>query len=283
MGDRVSRADLRRIVSRAMRESNLDLLRRLDAYADAIYERTARRVDVGPFVCFLHPTSDLEGMSAVHVRGPLREDFAAHLAEVKRVFAEHERRCELEFFEELWPTLLPQLEANGFVKPHHNPAMIVDRPSFRNESVAGLDVRQLGPDDDLWAAYRLGFAAFEMEGEVKKDHVEAIRRDIEREEAYLYAAFDGDQIIGTAIRFPTKAALALLGFIATAPEHRRRGIAGHLTSIATAAAFDDGADEVWLTAGSAAAVRLYERLGFRRVGTSIEMSLGDDPAAKKKA
>jgi ribosomal protein S18 acetylase RimI-like enzyme len=63
--------------------------------------------------------------------------------------------------------------------------------------------------------------------------------------------------------------------VATLPAARRRGLAGAVTGALARAALDAGATTVFLSAQDDAVARVYERLGFRRVGTA---GLAEPPA-----
>lgn len=64
--------------------------------------------------------------------------------------------------------------------------------------------------------------------------------------------------------------------ITTLPEYRRRGIGAALTAFVTRAAFDSGAEVVFLIAVNDAAGRVYERLGFRTVARLLEYEQKSD-------
>ena len=55
--------------------------------------------------------------------------------------------------------------------------------------------------------------------------------------------------------------------------HRRRGIAGAITSALTAAAIAAGVELAWLTPGDDGAHRVYARAGFQDKTTMLHMSL----------
>lgn len=254
-------------------DRDLALLRRLDAYGDELYARTRRAVRVGPFTCFIHPTTDLDGMSTVHVPGPFEGDLRPHLEEVIRVFADAGRTCAFEYFEDLWPDLLPVLLENGFGALNRYPVMVVSPEDFVAERVPGLEVRKVRADDDLWAVQHVGHLSFENPGPITDAHIETMRRELEAGEVHIYASFLEGVPVGVGIWLPVIDRISLITFVATLPEHRGRGIAGRVTSVAIADAIAAGAEHVWLTAGGEGATRLYERLGFRRIGMSIDTRL----------
>jgi predicted GNAT family acetyltransferase len=56
--------------------------------------------------------------------------------------------------------------------------------------------------------------------------------------------------------------------VATLPAFRRRGIGAALTAFLTSDAGDRGVRTVFLSAGNEDVARVYERAGFRRIGTA---------------
>jgi predicted GNAT family acetyltransferase len=56
--------------------------------------------------------------------------------------------------------------------------------------------------------------------------------------------------------------------VATLPVARRRGLGGAVAAALARAALGAGADTVFLSAQDDAVARVYERVGFRRVGTA---------------
>jgi predicted GNAT family acetyltransferase len=56
--------------------------------------------------------------------------------------------------------------------------------------------------------------------------------------------------------------------VATLPAFRRRGIAAALTSLLVEDALGRGVRTLFLSAGDAAVARIYERVGFRQLGTA---------------
>jgi predicted GNAT family acetyltransferase len=57
--------------------------------------------------------------------------------------------------------------------------------------------------------------------------------------------------------------------IGTVPEHRRKGVAGSVTSALIRDCLGLGCDTVFLTAGDDRAVRAYQRVGFRTMARGM--------------
>lgn len=111
------------------------------------------------------------------------------------------------------------------------------------------------------------------------------RRDLE---AYLAAQPDGWFVIVDRGEIVAVAgALAYgsfcwLGLVATDPVRQREGLASKLSARLVAWAHDKGCKTIALEA-SAAGRPLYERLGFRMVGETLELSPPSDVAPRKPA
>ena len=99
-----------------------------------------------------------------------------------------------------------------------------------------------------------------------------------------FGAFDPDLgAVGGGSHNPRGDVTEIVG-VGVLPAHRRRGIAGHLTWALAADAAEAGVRTLFMSAGSDDVARVYEGVGFQRVGTaciSAEWSVraGAAPAA----
>lgn len=76
---------------------------------------------------------------------------------------------------------------------------------------------------------------------------------------------EGVLAVGTAQRAGDVVEIAGVG---TLPAARRRGLGGAVTAALARDALERGAELVFLSAGSPVIARVYERVGFRRIGTA---------------
>jgi predicted GNAT family acetyltransferase len=84
----------------------------------------------------------------------------------------------------------------------------------------------------------------------------------------MYGAFDPELgALGGGSHNPRGDVTEIVG-VGVLPAHRRRGIAGHLTWALAADAAASGVRTVFMSAGSDDVARIYEGVGFRRVGTA---------------
>ena len=84
----------------------------------------------------------------------------------------------------------------------------------------------------------------------------------------MYGAFDPELgAVGGGSHNPRGDVTEIVG-VGVLPAHRRRGIAGHLTWALAQDAADAGVRTAFMSAGSDDVARIYEGVGFRRVGTA---------------
>jgi ribosomal protein S18 acetylase RimI-like enzyme len=147
---------------------------------------------------------------------------------------------------------------------------------------AGVTLRMLVPDDPALpaaqAVVELAFAAEGMDlgdaGTEARDLALAQLGELaflrERLRSGLtgMAVAEGDEgALGAGSHQLAAGGAEAMG-IGTLPAARRRGIGAAVTGRLVQDALDRGADIVFLSAAGDAVARLYERLGFRRVGTA---------------
>lgn len=78
--------------------------------------------------------------------------------------------------------------------------------------------------------------------------------------------------VGGGSYLPVDGVAEIVG-VAVLPAYRRRGLAGHLTYVLATDALERGVDTVFCSAQSDAVARVYEAVGFRRVGTACIASV----------
>ena len=150
------------------------------------------------------------------------------------------------------------------------------------EAPAGVTLRMLGADDPALpaaqAVVELAFAANGMEpgdvGAEARDLAQARLGDLgflrERLRRGLtgMAVAEGDVGALAAGAHQLAAGVAEVMGVGTLPAARRRGIGGAVTGRLVQDARERGAELVFLSAADDDVARLYERLGFHRVGTA---------------
>ncbi|MCW2992128.1 MAG: acetyltransferase [Solirubrobacterales bacterium] len=243
------------------------LLERLQAGSVALAGSNRETVRVAPFTAFVDARRSLKYFSyAVPDQGAGAEA-AASLEALAAAFSERGRTGRIELVEELTPALPAAVEAAGWSLSERVPIMVCTSDSLVIPPVPeGIEVivPDAGSPEDVIAGWHrtLGIA-FGDEKEIEAAEIEVWR---ERAPTSFYAAaLSEGEVIGTAAGAPLSHGNCEIGAVATLPAYRRRGIAGHLTAEATAAAFAAGAEIVWLTSAPEAE-RIYAQAGFSVVG-----------------
>ncbi|PVC65338.1 GNAT family N-acetyltransferase [Streptomyces sp. CS081A] len=252
------------------------VLKRIEAYYDAVPRSSARAEEFGPLTLFVR---EGEGWP-FYARPALGHEGEVPVAAVERVRARQRELGVPEAFEwvaETAPGLRAAVEASGLAV-HEHPLMLLEGAPLTVPEPAGVTVRMVDADDPgLESAVAAPYAAFGFPPEPGTAERTAAR--ITAGLTRLAAAFD-DTEDGTAGGTKGAAALAagqhqpvggvseVVG-VGTVPAARRRGLGLAVTAALVADARARGAELVFLSASDADVARLYGRLGFRTVATAL--------------
>jgi ribosomal protein S18 acetylase RimI-like enzyme len=256
-----------------------ELLARLERYYDEVPRASSDTEEHGPFTIFVS-----RGGWPYYARPRLGLSSDLTPDEVTAVL---DRLGELgvprsiEWVHENTPSLRDAAVAAGIEVGDH-PLLVLHGAPVERASPAV--VRRVGPGDpDLAAvqgAIHVGFGqddtrtgpASVAERDAKAaevapglDHLASV---LEAGQSVLYGAFDPELgAVGGGSHNPRGEVTEIVG-VGVLPAHRRRGIAGHVTWALTQDAASSGATTVFMSAGSDDVARIYEGVGFRRVGTA---------------
>jgi ribosomal protein S18 acetylase RimI-like enzyme len=244
-----------------------DLLTVLERYYDAAPRPMATAEQVGPFTLFVRDGGNWD----FYARPRLRLAQPVTRADVDEV---RSRQRELGVPESLeWvaattPSLLGAARESGLVVTEC-PLLV-----FAGDTVPApaTGTRVLGPDDpDLGAVVAAIGAGF---GEIDdfEPRSPGRRPDLmERGLLTMVGAYDGPagaaHVVGGGSHAARGATTELTG-IAVLPRARRRGVGAAITATLVADARGRGVETVFLSAQDDAVARLYERIGFARVGAA---------------
>lgn len=246
----------------------LDVLAVLETYYDAAPRPLATTDEIGPFTLFLR--KDPSGWP-YYARPRLWGDqpvTAADVEEVRRAQRSAEAPEALEWVHETSPTVLRAAEAAG-LSVHRCPLLVLREPLDVPRSGEGWHVEMLGPDSPgLGPAQGAVGAGFDGTDEVK-DSSPGNRPALMRAGLFAVAgAFDEQGApLGGGSHNPRGRVTELTG-IAVLPRARKRGIGAALTAALVEDARARGVETVFLSAQDDAVARVYERVGFVRVGTA---------------
>ncbi|MEZ0325513.1 MAG: GNAT family N-acetyltransferase [Fimbriimonas sp.] len=218
---------------------------------------------IGPFVAMLSLHDDLPWINYAVPNGGVSDEF---LGPLEAFFREHKRRPRFEFFPDLAPELEGLLLARGYTKQGQLPLMVCDASSF--QPVTGVPVEVLSASDDLTILGGTVRRAFGSEEPPNEEEIATTREGLEsgRMRAAL-ARVDGVPAGGAYT--VGDAMICELAGVGTLPEFRRRGVASSASSALMQEHFRNPDTLVWLSAGDDVAKAVYERLGFKVIGTQL--------------
>ena len=241
------------------------VLATLETYYDAAPRPVATTEEVGPFTLFLR--AEAAGWP-YYARPRLGLGTEITSDDVRRARELQRQRGVPETFEwvhETTPSLLQAARDTGLTV-EECPLLVLRDVSAR---APGRRVELVAADDDVLAlvvgAISAGFSGSDT---VEPAKLTAQPRLIEAGLLSMAAAFDDDgAVVGGGSHSPRGGTTELTG-IAVVPRARRRGVGEAITHVLVGDARDRGVETVFLSAQDDAVARIYERVGFVRVGTA---------------
>ncbi|MFJ4436972.1 GNAT family N-acetyltransferase [Streptomyces sp. NPDC088923] len=210
---------------------------------------------------------------------PGAEPTAADVSALVEAFRARELTPRLEFVPAAAPAVAPALLAAGFtVEAEHD--FLVCAPDTYTPTESGPRTEVPLGDVEFAALDAALSESFGGPGVASPEGIARLRRTCEAGGAVRYVrAADGSCAGGASCVAPAFGTAELSG-VGTRPAHRRRGVAAAVVSALTADMFARGAASVWLEFSGDASRRVYERLGYRPLGTRLYLRLapGDGPA-----
>jgi ribosomal protein S18 acetylase RimI-like enzyme len=250
-----------------------ELIASLQDYQRKAAAHTKQVHACAPFHLYLHPTDSFRFFNFAIPDHPIEELSREELDALEAAFVAHERTLRFEFLHEYTPRLRRVLDSLAVPLESENPLLVCRPDTWTGvPRLAGLEIRRLtpdSPDDDLAADIDVGSRGF---GEVGRDatpeRVADLRRRLGAGNQYFLARMNGEPAGVGAYMVLLDGMTEVVG-IATLPEYRRRGIAAAVTAEITRHAFEQGAHTAFLTAADDDASRVYQRSGYRRIGTGL--------------
>lgn len=230
-------------------------------------------LDAGPFRALVSRTTDWANLVMPVVTPTDAGDVAVAIQELQRRFAEYGRTPRVVFKEIFFLGLATLLEEAGLALSEREPLMLCTRASFHPSDNPDVSVRFLHSSDldaDLAAFKRiwsesLADGSWAPTGEALAE----FRDEIEQhDQGGAALAFLDGRPVGTGFVAYHGEGCEIMR-VATATAARRRRVGSTVTSFLVRSGFENGATIAWLTAASAGAQALYERIGFRGVGDEL--------------
>ena len=256
------------------------VLHRLEVFYDAVPRPSSHTEEVGPFTLFVAD----QGWP-FYARPRLDSDHAFSVADVEKV---RKRQRDLglpesmEWVHDTTPSLLDAARASR-LDVHEHPMLVLDTP-LEVAAPEGVRVRRLDPDDADLARARavaeIGFGQLDTKvgpsGPAERDHAARAMTEKSLEQPRRLM---GEGRLATAVAEDDGGPLAVgshqvagdvseIVGVATLPTARRRGLGAAVTAALVSDARGRGVDLVFLSASDDAVARVYQRVGFRLVGTA---------------
>lgn len=266
-----------------------DLLRRIEAYYDAVPRRFARVEELGPFTLFLGEPEGWVYYARPRLGGDGPFD-APMVAAVRARLSELGLPEVIEWVHETTPDLLAAVRADGVLVVDELPLLALAPASALPAPTlpGGVSVRLLGPEDEAAVAAAravadVGFAApgtatgpvgtAERDDALRPAHPRVL--DLLRDGSLRLAVAEHERagVLATGRAMPIAGVAEVVG-VATLPAARRQGLGAAVTAALVDDLVADGTGTAFLTASSEDVARVYEGVGFRRVGTGYAAERG---------
>jgi ribosomal protein S18 acetylase RimI-like enzyme len=266
------------------------VIERIDAFCDVVPRERTRAETIGSLVLFVPVGSGFPYYARPRrgARCPVTAD------DVRAVRARQRELLIPESFEWVERTA-PEMESaatDAGLAVHAHPLLALGSLAPAPPVPELIDVRIVSPEDpDLilaWAVPGVAFGhpgtAIGEAGVTERDKI-AANHDAATIEMLRSRLRSGRSVLATASgangplaagSYQLAEGTAEITGIGVLPASRRRGLAAAVTRALAADALAHGARTVFLSATDAAVARVYARLGFREIGTSLIAELAED-------
>ncbi|MFE3514878.1 GNAT family N-acetyltransferase [Streptomyces sp. NPDC059166] len=241
-------------------------------YALALTRRSPGHYRVGPFTVRHNPQWELKFANyAIPDEGA--EPSARDVADLVGSFRERDRLPRLEYLPSWAPAVEPALLAAGFTEESRAPVMVCTPGTLlAPKPVDGLRISEPAGADEFASAAAVQHTGFGGEGGPDDGEIAWLR---------AAAASGGVAALATVDDLPAGAGgcsapvggIGELAGLAVAESYRNRGVGAALSAWLTRTAFDRGFRSVWLEPGGPDVERVYARIGYRRAGEKLNISL----------
>jgi ribosomal protein S18 acetylase RimI-like enzyme len=263
--------------------SDNEIIEHIDAFCDGVPRQRARAEELGPLVLFVPvgPGWPYYARPRLDRKAPVRG------ADIRSVRARQRELLIPESFEWLEPTapMMASAATEAGLDVRRHPLLVLGDLAAAPRVPSRVTVRLVTPDDaDLVQAWAVPGVAFGYPGMgtgeagvTERDKL-AADHDVGTIEILRERLGSGRSAIATAAgpngplasgSYQLADGVAEITGVGVLPASRRRGLGAAVTHALAADAVRRGARVVFLSATDAGVARVYERLGFREIGTAM--------------
>lgn len=269
--------------------SDYEIVERIDAFCDAVPRQRARAEVLGPLVLFVPVGPGWP----YYARPRVDERLPVTAADVRSVRARQRELLIPESFEWIAQTSpgMAAAAADAGLRVHAHPLLVLGGLAPAPAVPPRISVRVVAPDDSeldlVWAVPGVAFgypgtaigeAGVTERDKLAADHdggtIDMLRERLESARSVLAAA-SGPNGPLAAGSYQLSDGVAEITGVGVLPASRRRGLGAAVTHTLAADALARGARTVFLSATDATVARVYARLGFREIGTTLIAEAAD--------
>jgi len=257
------------------------MITELDSYFDAVPRSDAEPVDVGAFTLFVsHTAFGYYARPALTQTNPIVE---SDLVALEEACVQHNVDMSIEWVYEMHPELAGLAAAHGLEIRSHA-LLVASAGDVITPEVEGVILRVIGSDESAVeygravadVSFSFGGTNIGAGGPNERDAIvprldpgliEHLRERDRRGLTVTAVAESTNGVIAVGSYQPV-GDLAEIVAVATLPTARHRGLAGAVTALLTTHALDHGVGMLLLSAQNDEVARVYERIGFHRVGST---------------
>lgn len=249
------------------------LVDRIQAQLRASAQQNYEAVAAPPFTCFINPDDPSPWSNYAIPDTSLIGAVEETLSALPAIFGTRGRTPRFEFIAEYAPYLAPLLQAHGYQEEMRALLMVCTantyQPAAPLPDVTVIELTAAAPLPAIQEFLTVQRRSFGDNDATAVNETEALQFCTRYQTTRLFAAVVDGHMVSAACLQPAHEGVTEIAGIATLPPFRRQGIGTLLTAAAVQAAFAQGVDIVFLTAGSPEAGRVYERAGFRTIGSGL--------------